>query len=360
MNASQITIAISDDDDISPTEGSTVTFYLDPSEGKVTYYMGDGQPMPAFNRRWMCIGWLRTNHPAKDVADWFRSRSETLANICNEYLGSRWDGSNRTGEWSDEAEDLAQGLCDDLDEARRDGELPEYFDANEYLGQSLSESVDAAVEFDTIKAYVEDTICDAATQGQLIDSDDLTEAITDALQSELEKVQERIDDLDEGDDGDEDDDERLAKLQALLAIVPGFWACDESGHDVYYPKAKTPEDAAQEYVDASDWGSPAKTIWIGVLVWKDGERDNGETHKISVDPEEPDCSEEEHHWSETSVRGKGGGVVLIHVCSHCECVRVTDTWAHDPSDGEQGLESVTYEEADEDDERLAKLQALLA
>lgn len=42
----------------------------------------------------------------------------------------------------------------------------------------------------------------------------------------------------------------------------------------------------------------------------------------------------------------GGGVVCREVCRHCGAYQVTDSWAQDMCDGEQGLTAVTYEEAD--------------
>jgi hypothetical protein len=54
------------------------------------------------------------------------------------------------------------------------------------------------------------------------------------------------------------------------------------------------------------------------------------------------------HRDNPGVFGHDGGVIIREVCRHCAAYRVTDTWAQNPATGEQGLESVTYEEADED------------
>ena len=43
-----------------------------------------------------------------------------------------------------------------------------------------------------------------------------------------------------------------------------------------------------------------------------------------------------------SVWGSGGGVRIEEVCMRCGCSKTTDTWAQDPSDGEQGLDSTSY------------------
>jgi hypothetical protein len=56
------------------------------------------------------------------------------------------------------------------------------------------------------------------------------------------------------------------------------------------------------------------------------------------------------------VRGHGGGVVIHEVCVHCGTLRVTDTWAQNPSTGEEGLESVRYEAGKYADEVAAGLE----
>lgn len=78
----------------------------------------------------------------------------------------------------------------------------------------------------------------------------------------------------------------------------------------------------------------------------------------TFDPPEPDCDgEHDHDWQSPysvvggirdnpGVWGHGGGVIIREVCAHCGRYKVTDTWAQDPSTGEEGLEAVWYEDAD--------------
>lgn len=81
---------------------------------------------------------------------------------------------------------------------------------------------------------------------------------------------------------------------------------------------------------------------------------------IDIDPPEPDCvrGRDDHEWASPhdvlggvaenpGVWGHGGGVVIREVCRHCGAYRETDTWAQDPGTGQQGLTSVSYEDADE-------------
>ncbi len=145
--------------------------------------------------------------------------------------------------------------------------------------------------------------------------------------------------------------------------------------------AESPSAAAQDYVDGGDWNVDSKTIWVTVYVIDADARDaylneasddepERSSHKIEIAPAEPACQDGGHDWRSPSflhglkenpgVVGHGGGVLVTECCMHCGCARITDTWAHDPSTGEQGLESVEYlpgEYADEV-ERFEQAQVL--
>lgn len=156
---------------------------------------------------------------------------------------------------------------------------------------------------------------------------------------------------------------------AVAIVLPGYCA-DDGNAEIEIPDAESAEDAAQEYVDGGDWGDRSETSWIRVYVWQtalalddDGEpidlTIDRDSHTVTLEAEEPDCTEDDHDWQSPievvggieenpGVWGHGGGVIITEVCAHCGVYRVTDTWAQDPSTGEQGLESVEYREADED------------
>lgn len=130
------------------------------------------------------------------------------------------------------------------------------------------------------------------------------------------------------------------------------YICDDGNSEIEI-EADSAQEAAQEYVDGGSWGEVTETIWISVYVVRLGE-DEGERIKVTINPDEPGCSKGEHDWQaphdivggieeNPGVWGHGGGVVIHEVCLHCGCGSVTDTWAQDSSDGEQGLESVCYE-----------------
>lgn len=130
-------------------------------------------------------------------------------------------------------------------------------------------------------------------------------------------------------------------------IKAGYFA-DNGDAEMYYPDAESGLEAAEEYVADGEWGEITSTEWVSVQTWRicDGERIEEEIHKVTLEPGEPDCVElENHEWFFSSFYGHGGGVVEKEICSHCGVIRISDSWAQDSYDGEQGLRSVEYREA---------------
>lgn len=119
-------------------------------------------------------------------------------------------------------------------------------------------------------------------------------------------------------------------------------------------EAETPAAAAREYVYGGDWGERTKTIWITVYVTPEegGDRDEKWSYKIALDPDEPLCAggEAVHKWKQTGLQGSGGGVRVYYECTECRLECVEDSWAQDPSDGEEGLASVAYFTPEGEDE----------
>lgn len=112
--------------------------------------------------------------------------------------------------------------------------------------------------------------------------------------------------------------------------------------------AETLDDAineAREWLAVGHEGG-ATTRWVnGYLTWTDAEGDEvSASVKATIEPTVPECSDADHAWEDLHVHGNGGGVLIVSSCPHCACTRTVNTWAHDPSTGEQGLESVTYRE----------------
>lgn len=119
---------------------------------------------------------------------------------------------------------------------------------------------------------------------------------------------------------------------------------------------------ARDNVDIRNYNGHEGTLFINVRVRRvitdndDSiyEEDEG-SDTISLDPSEPECTHADgHNWDSPhnivggyienpGVYGHGGGVTITSVCLRCGCKRVRDTWAQNPTTGEQGLNSLTYE-----------------
>jgi hypothetical protein len=131
------------------------------------------------------------------------------------------------------------------------------------------------------------------------------------------------------------------------------------------------ETRAEAIAEAAEWVRDIEsTIWVTAYVTEHTVDEDGDdcsedisSRSVSIDPVEPSCDPvepscdpgEEHDWrsplsllggceENPGVWGNGGGVIIAEVCAHCGCKRMTDTWAQRPDTGEQGLESVSYEE----------------
>lgn len=154
-------------------------------------------------------------------------------------------------------------------------------------------------------------------------------------------------------------------------VLPGtpYTAADGLGCEIECDGADTAEEAAEQYVDSGDWGDRKETCWIHVSVWQAGLDEDGDEARVgmsretvTLEAEEPECMDgEEHVWKapqsivggikeNPGCWGHGGGIVQDSVCVRCGCKRIYDSWAQDPSNGQQGLTSTEYAEGEYADE----------
>lgn len=115
-----------------------------------------------------------------------------------------------------------------------------------------------------------------------------------------------------------------------------------------------------DWIKDGSWEDSENTWWLDVTLYKaDGrggwECIDGLTHTVA--PTEPPCDDDGEHWWTDDVRivggidsspgvwGHGGGVRCHEACRICGASRVTDTWAQRPDTGEEGLDSIEYQEA---------------
>lgn len=127
---------------------------------------------------------------------------------------------------------------------------------------------------------------------------------------------------------------------------PTWWVdIDPLAHDICVcaPDAETAAYRALARVGADSPPPRQGTDWWRAEVY-DEVGEWVDLIRLAVHPEPPPCSEDEHDWIEGEAWGSGGEALQRDRCTHCEAVRVTDTWATDPTDGTQGLTSIRYEE----------------
>lgn len=138
------------------------------------------------------------------------------------------------------------------------------------------------------------------------------------------------------------------------------WELTEQGYTYDSVDAASAEEAltiAHNNVDQSNYSDASDaegTIWIDIRVHCP-ETGESERDTVTLNAKEPNCLDDEiHDWqsplslvggieSNPGTWGHGGGVIIVDVCLHCGCKRITDTWAQRRDTGEQGLESVSYE-----------------
>ncbi len=139
------------------------------------------------------------------------------------------------------------------------------------------------------------------------------------------------------------------------------WICRADGYEESISAASARE-AAEEYIASGSYPEESETYWISVYVHPtDADPEDGDFYKVAIDPDEPSCDMGDHDWQSPhevvggleenpGVFAYGGGAKKITVCANCGMYRIWDGWATDPEDGEQGLESVSYRDADEKSE----------
>lgn len=131
-------------------------------------------------------------------------------------------------------------------------------------------------------------------------------------------------------------------------------------------------DKADEWLETGDWDTSGGTLYLRArwsLRDEDGQKVADGVANLTLQPDAPKCVDgkrDTHDWQSPyeivggikenpGVWGHGGGVKIAEVCMRCGCGRHTDTWAQNPSTGEQGLESVSYE-AGEFSEEIADME----
>lgn len=143
-------------------------------------------------------------------------------------------------------------------------------------------------------------------------------------------------------------------------LLPGWFVDFQSTCVVHYEELDSATEAAEEYVSGGDWGDSQH---VTVDCWRtaihidteEAERLMSEIETVNIHPDIPECADgdTEHEWASDhdvvggikenpGVWGNGGGVRITQHCRRCGCGKHIDTWATDPSTGQQGLKTVEY------------------
>lgn len=132
------------------------------------------------------------------------------------------------------------------------------------------------------------------------------------------------------------------------SATPTWSVSDSSGVEERI-EADTARDAAEEYIASGDWPDESRTSLHAVQVRRadDDSYSATETIVVAREPEEPECSADEHDWRTDGAIGHGGGTITDHTCAHCGCRRVIDTDAS-ADDGSDGHRTVEYIDGGED------------
>jgi hypothetical protein len=167
------------------------------------------------------------------------------------------------------------------------------------------------------------------------------------------------------------DEEQSAIPYSVVAVSAGEYATtiDHDGHAHEAGDCELCDEELASIVEAlpGEWFAEFTGEGTGseldVRVWLNGYHDDDSTGRtFAIEPEEPPCpGEKAHDWESPhailggleenpGIWGHGGGVVIKEVCVCCGCLKTTDTWAQNPSNGEQGLTSVAYSPGEYRDE----------
>jgi len=189
----------------STCSGSKATLYIDPEDKQVyTFgYVGNASwPMKAHHRIHMSIGTVPLSTVPDSLKTWIEAHSDEIEALIAEFQGTKWNGNNHIGQWSDDADQLQETLDQAFQEALNQNEIHQYWDAEEWYSGDPGSVIDAAIEAGSIETAVENELDNAQMNGAHLNRDDAEQALRALLNSCVEN---RV--------GDKD----VPKVQELLA-----------------------------------------------------------------------------------------------------------------------------------------------
>lgn len=128
------------------------------------------------------------------------------------------------------------------------------------------------------------------------------------------------------------------------------------GEDTFVCSPSEVKEAWDEWINEFPWCESSETVWVHGRATDEFGKDH--FFMATVEPEEPDCSSDEHMWDtpyyilgglkeNPGIQGHGGGATGTEICRHCGTYKIWDSWAQDPETGKQGLHSIEYRGPDD-------------
>lgn len=171
--------------------GAKATLYLDPENRRVyTFgYVGNASwPVAAHNRIHTSIGAVPIETVPDSLETWIEANASAFEALIDEYEGSKWNGSNHIGQWTEEAVEAAETLDLLLNEAVNSNEIAQYWDADDWFSSDPEGVISAAIETGSISESVEREVSDAEFNGAHLDPEDAERALRALLKSRVENA----------------------------------------------------------------------------------------------------------------------------------------------------------------------------
>jgi len=173
--------SLRNDDYSAPCSGYRQDLYIDPEKHTVYVFtcVGAGIPAAAWHNRQVQILRIPADAIAESVCNAVLMVEERLAELCDRYLGSEWDGSNHVGRWAEDGGGVLEwvgdripeiacywdagdwfsgdGTDDDIRARLRSGKKPQEILADLYLGDESIGEVREADALEWIKGLAAET-----------------------------------------------------------------------------------------------------------------------------------------------------------------------------------------------------------
>lgn len=172
----------------APNDNWRHHLYVDPESRRISFdrQFGDGTPMRVWHGRAVRLR-LPRGAVGEEVSRVLQTDAcqELLAELCDRYEGTEWDGSNHVGVWAGDADGVERfGLEERIEELFAD--VPTYWDAGDWLspvwGQDEADTVRARLSSESLDSVVDEMVADARINEAWVHSGDLRDALERLLE----------------------------------------------------------------------------------------------------------------------------------------------------------------------------------